>query len=217
MIPPQLVIEGGNSACLEGRLIDARTAAATPEELALQEGEKLMEQFRSWVMRCREGDSSGWLFAGIHGEFDAEDQVFQLHVHGIATEGMIEAVSALRKKGHLKSYRSGPKRGRVTQQVQVEGSALTNLPHPLGYLVQSFWPQKQRYIDDQGVSRKSGRRRIDEPFHTDMLMWLDEHSPEELTRLMGLRPGKKGLVRIQKRTRVPLSMMGMDVIVNADE
>ena len=157
---------------------------------------ELLNRLRAVLYRCGAADAPGWIRFVIHGEHDPTTGTYQFHVHGLATEGMIKVVDALRKLPNFRSCRRAWEKGKrhVYQRVRRTRKALTDLPDPLTYIVQSFWPRRCSYSNGHGDrARQTKKRRLLEPHHTLMLLWLDRWTLEDLTLSIGLRQTKSGL------------------------
>ncbi|MFC3785072.1 hypothetical protein GGR90_003821 [Sphingopyxis italica] len=156
---------------------------------------RFMERFRKALNRCGAVGSSGFIFAFMHGEYEASADVWQLHVHLVAGGEMVDVLKRLKK---LKGYRTKRAAGYGTaspvyRRIRISDKPLTNLPDPLTYPMQSFWPARARYETDKGSKRQIVKRRIVEPFHTLQLLWIDRFSFKDLSLLMGLRVTSSGL------------------------
>lgn len=153
----------------------------------------LLERFRQKLIRASKGQKGGWLFAAIHGEYEPTRNVYQLHIHGIACGNMIKAVDHLRKRSDFKKVKDA-KGETVYLRVRISRKPLTDLPDPLTYILQAFWPARAAYkrgYDDQTRQRK--KRRIAEPHHSHVLLWLDKWRLRHITLMIGLRVTKDGL------------------------
>lgn len=147
----------------------------------------------------------GWLYAMIHGEFDATTGGFQLHLHGLATKGMIEVLKALRKRPSRPGTR---KRRKVRQpgkyrpderdrerypyacipakKLQIEKPR--NPAEAISYTSKSYWVQHNSMIDERGRRKRLGEKgRIPGIHQARYLLWLDRHGLKDLTLLVGLR------------------------------
>ena len=114
----------------------------------------LLERFRQKLIRASKGEKGGWLFAAIHGEYEPTRDVFQLHIHGIVNGNLIKALDRLRKRSDFKKVTS--KGQTVYLRVRISRKPLTDLPEPLTYMLQPFWPSRtafKRGEDDLSVVR----------------------------------------------------------------
>jgi hypothetical protein len=160
-----------------------------PAELAHFAPALLINSTRSTLYRCGADGAEGQLFAGIHGEFNPITSCFHLHLHGVASGGMTAVVNRLRE---LPKYRRGRAPGDRQPRVVISREPLNNLPYPLLYTVQSFWPCRWRgFIGN--VIRHGRRQRIPEPFHTMLLLWLDRWSLQDITLMMGMSVSRDGI------------------------
>ena len=175
-----------------------------PCDLDSCNGADLTNRFRSQIKReeaklARDRRTThlprGWLLAGVHCEFDPTAELFQFHYHCIAADHMIAVLDELRNQPlyrHLKG-------DRVRDRVRISRKPLNNLPAPLGYPWQLFWPSRARgdgTDDEVGFNQLHRmKRRIPDPYHTQQLLWLDRQRIEDMTLMMGLRVGPNGFVK----------------------
>lgn len=162
----------------------------SPEALETADPKKLLARFRSQLNRAGAKDANGFLIAHLHGEFEPQGRVYQLHVHGIAAGEMIAVIDRLRK---TPSYTSD---GLVRGRMHISRKPLKDIPYPLGYPFKSYWPSRRiGTVGHEGlIKRQRGHHRIPEPYHTQVLLWLDRWSASDLTLLMNLCVGRDGFV-----------------------
>ena len=139
--------------------------------------------------------ATGYLIAGLHGEFVEPAELWAIHLHGIVHGEMIGVLDALRDSKKFKGYTEiidgEPKKRRP---IRIQRELMTNRPDAYTYCSQSFWPSRV-YIDgESGELRRGPRRRIPEPHHTAWLLWLDRYRVSDLVIKMGLRVTNSGLV-----------------------
>lgn len=175
-----------------------RTWEFAPHELEDVEPAKLMAALIAALYGQGAGDANGWAIAFLHGEWDPIAQVFRLHVHGLAYGEMVEVIDRLRTlpnyqtRKHLEDGTLSP----VYRRVVITRKKLTDLPRPITYVLQSFWPARAIVISDDGTRRRARRKgRIAEPYHTHVLLWLDRWKIAALTLMVGLRVTKDGLIQ----------------------
>ena len=109
---------------------------------------------------------------------------------------MVEVIDRLRKLPNYKTqkYLKDGTLSPVYRRIKMTRKPLTNLPRPITYLLQSYWPQRALFISDDGARRRARRkRRIAEPQHSQVLLWLDKWNIRDLTLMVGLRVTKTGL------------------------
>lgn len=163
-----------------------------PEQLNRADPRKLLAGFRSDLNRWGALDASGWLIAWLHGEYDCTHDLYRLHVHGAASGGMVEVVDSLRNGRHFVSGK-GSADG-VARRVMVSRKRLTDLPYPLTYCLKPYWPKK--HVGEEGApsegKRNRDHRRIPEPYHSEVLLWLDRWALADITLMAGLAVGKNG-------------------------
>ncbi|MDB5714182.1 MAG: hypothetical protein JWO15_1579 [Sphingomonadales bacterium] len=151
---------------------------------------------KSDLNRAGGKEADGWFIGFIHGENDPGTDTDVPHMHGMVGGGMIDVVDRLRHQPKYASHR--PKGSDVgeplCQRVRISRGPLTNLPDPITYILQSYWPA--RWSGDVGggsVKRTRRKHRIPEPHHTEVLLWLDQWKLSDLCILVGLRVTKTGL------------------------
>lgn len=171
----------------------------SPSDLAVQDPELLKQRFRAALNRLRVGEPSGYLWACLHGEFNANTGRFEVHIHGVAEGAMLGLVDELRR---LPQYRQRKADGHKSPRVVVGRKPLTNLPYPLTYTVQSYWPYRWRGVIDAVERRGKVRHRIPDPCHTQLLLWLDRWRLEDLTLMTGMSVGPDGFSVSPKRTPI---------------
>ena len=173
----------------------------TPEELEGADPLRLLAAFRSALYAKGAAAIDGWLIAFIHGEFDPVARMYRLHLHGLCSLTMVKAIDALRKDPNYKAERLLPNGewNPVYRRVWVARKPLTNLARTLSYLVQSFWPSRPIYVSADGKRRRvRDKQRIPEPYHSQVLLWLDRYRLRDLTLMIGLRVTTSGLKRTQR-------------------
>ena len=162
----------------------------TAEELARLDPRKLIAGFRRVLDRQRAGQPLGFLIAALHGEFDEDTGLFDVHLHGVAEPSMLRVVDGIR---HLSNFKCRKSLGE-TPRVIIGRQPLTNLPYPLTYRFQSSWPKRWNGQIDGVDERGNTRHRIPEPYHAALLVWLDRWSLTDFTLLMGAHVGQSGFV-----------------------
>lgn len=162
----------------------------SPGTLETADPQKLLSRLRSQLNRAGAKDADGFLIAHLHGECEPQDRRYQLHAHGIAAGGMIAVLDRLRA---TPSYTSD---GLVRGRMHISRKPLRDIPYPLGYPFKSYWPCRRiGMVGGEGlIKRQRGHHRIPEPYHSQVLLWLDRWSASDLTLLMNLRVGRDGFV-----------------------
>jgi hypothetical protein len=174
----------------------------SPDALWDVDPRKLLTAFRTDLYRAGIRNVDGWLFAYLHGEFDPIAKVYRLHLHIALTKSMVPVLDRIRAVGNYKSTRLLPdgSPSPVFRRVWIRRKPLINMPEPVTYVVQSFWPARPIHIDEQGRrSRLRQKGAIREPYHSQVLLWLDRWKVEDLTLMVGLRVTKAGLIRTRRR------------------
>lgn len=178
-----------------------RTWEFTPEQLMQVDPRLLLKAFRSDLYRKGAARQRGWLFAFIHGEFDPGARVFRLHLHILCRKEMVPLLDRLRALPNYRSTRTLPN-GEVSpvyRRVFIRRKPLFNLPDPLTYVMQSFWPSRPIYIDKDGKRKRVRQKRaIPEPYHAMVLLWLDRWQLKDLTLMVGLRVTRRGLRKTRR-------------------
>lgn len=161
----------------------------------------LLAQLRADIRRTEAFKPGGFLIAGLHADFEPNEQRYQLHAHLLAKGSAIEAVDRLRHMSRYRSSSSDDDDDHVRQRVRLSWTPLTNLPDPITYLFQPFWPSRWIGTSPEGESiRQRIKARIPEPYHTEWLLWMDRWRFDDLVLLMGARIGREGLVLNDART-----------------
>lgn len=173
----------------------------TPEQLMQKDPRKLLAGFRTALYKEGVASVPGWLFACVHGEFDPCAKVYRLHLHIACTKTMVPIIDRLRQRRGYQSRRflGNGDPSPVYRRVWVRRKPLDNMPDPVTYVVQSFWPARPIYFDDKGGRHRLRQKgAIREPFHSLVLLWLDRWEPKDLTLMVGLRATSSGLRRTRK-------------------
>jgi hypothetical protein len=146
----------------------------TPDQLIQQKPPQLLARVRAALIRAGAGIAvNGFLILGLHGEYDPLTGLFQIHFHGYGEGPLLAAVEGSKA---------------TDAPVQIRKSPLTNLPSPLSYIVQSWWPSRARGIGEDRLDHASPRRcRIPEPAHSQWLLWLDRWRLQDMVLMMRLR------------------------------
>lgn len=170
----------------------------TAEELAALDPRDLINRFRRVLDRQRMGQPPGFLIAALHGEFDEDTGLYDVHLHGIADRPMLDVVHQLR---NLPNFRCRRADGDRQARVVIGRVPMTNLPYPLIYRFQGYWPKRWNGQIDGVEERGTTRHRIPEPYHTALLLWFDRWSLADITLLMGAYVGPEGFVLRSHNTR----------------
>jgi hypothetical protein len=173
-----------------------RTWEVGADELGNEDPRKRMRTLLAALYNAGAKDADGWIIAFIHGEWDPVGKVFRIHVHGFAYGGMIDAIDRLRQMPnyHTKQRRKDGTLSPVYRRVRMSRDKLRRLASVATYRLQSYWPAKALIISDDGRRIRARRKgRIAEPYHAQVLLWLDRWRVEDLTLMIGLRVTKGGL------------------------
>lgn len=155
------------------------------EDLMLANPNDLLECFRAGLNRCGAGKADGFLFAALHGEYNASDGCFHLHLHCVVAQVMIDVVENFREieKARLQKTANSDNR---RPPVRIDARPLYNLPDPISYSCKSYWQMKGHSDSASGKLIRGKGRRVPEPWHSLYLLWLDRWTIEELTLVMKL-------------------------------
>lgn len=151
---------------------------------------KLKAALLADLNRCGAKEADGYLFAALHGEFEPNKKRWIVHWHLLLDDEMIEVLDRLRERPKFRSQEGDV----VRHRVRIGRKRLNQLPKPLTYLTQSWWPS--RWIGDVGggeIKRQRQRSRVPEPYHSEYLLWLDQQEFEDLILLRKLSVTPTGL------------------------
>ena len=157
--------------------------------------DRLRAEFRADLLRAAKklglvsaANSKGFLIAFLHGEHQADCDLLHPHFHLIASGDWIDVVMRLKK---LRKYKPTD---RVKRPIQ-RGKQLTKLAYALTYLLKPYWPKKwMGHVSGVGRERRSRRHnRIDEPQHSEVLMWLHQFRLDQTVLKLGVRQIRHGL------------------------
>lgn len=178
------------------KLQDVRFVTLAPRNLILTADEldslsvkKIGAKLRMDLHRAGANTATGWAYFGIDVCFCYKTKRFHVHFHGIMTEGMIDAVKKLRT---MKKYRPRPGSKRLVHSKKV--SARVYAP-AISYCTKSF--ANPRKLVRQKISgkwkTKKLKSRLDEPWHSRLLLWRHRQKVQHLVVLMNLRVRRDGL------------------------
>jgi hypothetical protein len=156
-----------------------RSWELTPEQLEKVDVSKLRKGFVADLDRCGAVGAKGWLIGFVHGEWETPTNVFRLHLHLIVAGGMIKVVDRLRKRRNYKRVKGDG----VQHRVRIGRETLNHLPFPITYCCKSYWPWKHVILTEHGKRRTRDHKRIREPYHSQVLLFLDRHSLSDLVVL----------------------------------
>lgn len=156
---------------------------------------QLLKQFRRHLYGAGAADADGILFAALDGAFDPAPERYPLHIHGLASGGMIAVLDKLRETRTYKPAAPGDGPDRANTPIVVARAPLTNLPDPITYIMKSYWRLRETELGDDGVRRAvdSNVMRIPKPAHSEHLLWLSRWKAKDLILMMGLRVINKKL------------------------
>ncbi|WP_426051633.1 hypothetical protein [Brevundimonas sp. SL161] len=159
-----------------------------------------LERLRQQINRTDPGDGSGLLISVLEAELEPNSGVLRFHTHGVATGSYINRLRELHDLGAYKA------RAQVAKPLQLNRiNDDDSRARVFSYLLKSFW--KKRWIgsvgDDSAVKRERELHRLDEPYHTDMLLWLDRHSMSNISLYMGCRMRNSKIVLTDPQLSAP--------------
>lgn len=174
-----------------------------------EDAARVKNEFRSTIVRTtarlqRQGiETAGrFIFAALHGEFDPDGMAFQLHYHVVEDDQAAIVIDSLRdRQGFITPRRSdavelGAADGHVATPVRVTHAQLTNVASALGYLLKSYWLQYPRIETATGSKKLTGKgRRIQSPFLSAQLLWMDKFDIADMILMVGLRVTREGLIQ----------------------
>ncbi|WP_430386734.1 hypothetical protein [Blastomonas fulva] len=133
---------------------------------------------------------SGFLIAFLHGEyteFDDSRAHLHPHFHCLVSGDWIAVVEAMRAQRGYKPTAASLTPIRASRK-------LDDLPYALSYLLKSYWPAKWKgTVSGVGTKRRNrDHRRIPEPHHSEVLLWLHHARPSDLVLKMGLNQARGG-------------------------
>ena len=183
-----------------------RNWEVSPAELQSTNPVALLNGLKTALYSCGAAAAGGWLFASLHSEYDPEADIFRFHVHGLMSREMIPVVDEMRKIPRYKFARTLPDGSwsPVCRRTWIRRLPLVNLPSPLTYLLQAFWPARPILITPEGKRRRvRDKHRMPEPYHSLSLLWLDRWRLDDLTLRIHLTTSPTGFVPTQpKVTRI---------------
>jgi len=145
-----------------------------------------IERFRQQVNRAGKGDGTGFLAAILETELEPHSGIIRFHLHGVATGSYVDRLKRVRA---LPTYKARDHVKKPFQLDPLKGDDDKNRAKAVSYLLKNHW--KKRRIGPVGadgiIKRERKSRRLDEPYHTDTLLWLDCHSVSDISLFMGCR------------------------------
>ena len=132
----------------------------------------------------------GFLLALLHGEltqFDDNPEHIHPHFHLIAGGNWIAIAENMRKQ-------PGYQRNPYTVVPIRASRTIQDIPYALSYLLKSYWPATWRgTVSNVGRKRRTrDHRRMPEPHHSDVLLWLHKTVPSDLLLKMGIHLNREG-------------------------
>lgn len=148
------------------------------------DGRAMKERLRQQINRLNMVFRSGFLIAVLEAEFEPYSETLRFHWHGVATGSYVKALK------HLQALPAFKKREHVSRPFQVNKlTSDSDRAQAVSYLLKNHW--KQRRIGPVGkagvIKRQRKSQRLDEPYHSNALLWMDRHSVSGITLFMGCR------------------------------
>jgi hypothetical protein len=154
----------------------------TLEELADVKGDKAKNLVLRLLRQHGIFTAPGWLFAGLHGEWDGTH--FQLHFHGIATGEKAELLPLLRNSPSLKPTVEVDKP--LMLSPTIDGDDILNLMRWYTYCLQSFWPSRELFLGTDGKTKRQRiKRRMAKPVEAEALKWMSMRNLGEIVIFSG--------------------------------
>lgn len=174
------------------------------EELDRFTAKQLMGRLRVALYRAGAGKASGWLYAMLDGEFDGSTEGFGLHVHGIASKGMVRVLRRLRKQRQFNRNSTDAIRFPdvpVFRKVRIDRPR-GHLPAGITYTSKSMWRQHNTQVDPDGTRHRVGRKhRISGLHRVRHLLWLDDNPVKDQVLLVHLSVINKKLIPAERGIR----------------
>lgn len=171
----------------------------SPEDLMSVDARNLVAGLRTDLNRAGGMEASGWAIAFLHGEFEPETEEFRLHFHLTATGGMIDVVDGLRDQKKYQRATDDNGKAKGPAPVVIAREALTDPGGAIAYTLKSYWPDMRTGAvgSDGDIKRNTFVSRIDEPFHSLALLWLDCWELKDIALLYGVY-ATKGCLRVSR-------------------
>jgi len=145
----------------------------TPGELDKVSATQIKKQFLTHLNRAGITTMPDPLICFLHGEFEPTRGHYVLHFHGVTTKEKAAALDRLKEiSGYVPT---------LTGASPIRRPRVNNRAHQFTYMLKAFWPSKA--VRDVGgvMQRDHEGRRIPEPFHSQVLLWLDRQRLKDMT------------------------------------
>ena len=159
-----------------------------------------LNSIRSDLNRQGASSAEGAILMVHDGEFEPNRKIYSQHFHGITVgREMIQCIDSLRGLAKYRPVDASAAVAGIKRPVRISREPLQNLPQPLTYLLKSYWPCRWAPVDEEQPKERR-KRRIPEPYHSQLLMWLDQWRLSDLTLMMGMYVGATGFALSQRKT-----------------
>ena len=155
---------------------------------------------RTDLYNCGAKTAGGYAAAFFDAEHEPMTDMFRFHFHGLAAGGMLDVIEGLRAAPKYRSIAVREGHRKRVPRIVVSRKPLENLPAPLTYLLKSFYSSKWEGQIDGERRRQNRKSRIKEPRHSQVLLWLDRWSLQDITLLLGLRVNADGFHLTKPKT-----------------
>lgn len=166
-----------------------RNLILTADQLDRLSAKQISAKLRMDLHRAGAKTATGWAYFGIDVCFCEDTKRFHVHFHGIVTEGMIDVVKSLRK---MRKYKPNPDSKRLVYSKKMSFYAYAPV---ISYCTKSF-ANARKLVRQKGSGKwvtAKLKTRIDEPWHSRLLLWRHRQKVQHLVVLMNLRVRRDGL------------------------
>jgi len=154
-----------------------------------------LQAFRAYLYRHGMAEAGGWGCFFIHCDFEPITRMFRFHLHGVVAGEMIAVLDKLRNDpAWAPIKRQVGTTTKIYPRIRVKRQPITEMHNALGYTLKSYWPSKWEGEVDQQAKRQNRHGRIQGSAYARSLLWLDRHTVDDITLLVGLRATRLGLV-----------------------
>lgn len=138
----------------------------SPAALDKTSAATIKREFRTHLERSGILARKGLLVGFLHGEFEPISRTYQLHWHLLTTRKKAQAIRP-ELRGHWGYMQTS------TGAAPIVAQPVNDRRKQLSYLFKAFWPQKPVIEINGRKKRKREGERIDPPYHSQVLDWLN--------------------------------------------